>query len=349
MDLRKDLDATIQSLCVPHQKRRGKRPRRPDNSINGKAKYYYQFKALVKGSNEAIAMAYPILMHQLNSTDHAYRRLAALHLIDYLFTRSAYFRTLFVDDLLVFMRYTMGLNGHSLPIPITLARELQADARRYLHEWYQKFGNSYRELDVAVHYLQRINTGDVVAGSLGRTDLNALDQRRRECVAQQILAKSADIDDNLKTVENALQLLVPRWSYDKPSGSSDVPALHGVRMPQKAIEISLDIASFTRERSDNRAIYDQLRECYRLMVKHESWLEKWIRVLTPRDAEHSVHVGINEFQRSQHDLMTRCNLWQQAIRRKKAQCVDIGASVEQTREEDDEEEEFIAVQFVSEL
>ncbi|CAN6278325.1 unnamed protein product [Urochloa humidicola] len=247
-------------------------------------------KASARASDGAIRDAFSLLL-SLMSKPHSHVRLLAFSIADELFMRSKLFRSLLADALDGFLPLAVGFRrSNPLPPPSTSAALLRKAAVQALERWHHLFGAHYRQLRLAVEYLK-------VSARVQFPGLRATVEARaaREARTQEILASKveqlrqslglikAEIRSTMDEIRNGLEII--RAEYEKFQGyvndDDDDAEQEITSLSMRSIRMaSLMAGEWVPETQENEAVFDALREAYRLLVsKHLVTVQEWISVL----------------------------------------------------------------------
>jgi len=216
-------------------------------------------------------------------------RLLAFSIADELFMRSKLFRSLLADALDGFLPLAVGFRrAQPLPPPTASAALLRKAAVQALERWHHLFGAHYRQLRLAVEYLK-------VSARVQFPGLRATVEARaaREARTQEILAaKVGQLRENLASVKDEIRstmdeirngLEIIRAEYEKFEGyvNDDDAEEEIASLSMRSIRMaSLMAGEWVPETQENEAVFDALREAYRLLVsKHLVTVKEWISVL----------------------------------------------------------------------
>ncbi|XP_012667743.1 UV-stimulated scaffold protein A isoform X1 [Otolemur garnettii] len=179
-----------------------------------------ELKKICKSSEEQLGRTYHLLMAQL-SREHAQVRLSAFQVVDELFTRSHYFRSLLISDFQEFLELTLGTDHEQpLPPPREVAQRLRQAALRAVEVWNEKFGEAYKKLALGYQFLKhnkKVDFQDVNARTLAerkreeekQKHLDKIYRERAQQAEKEMEEMSAEIESCLMEVESCFQLLVP--------------------------------------------------------------------------------------------------------------------------------------------
>ncbi|GAB4861585.1 hypothetical protein Ancab_036778 [Ancistrocladus abbreviatus] len=250
-------------------------------------------KLMVRSSDWELRFAAQTLM-DLMKREHSQVRFLALLIIDELFMRSKLFRALMTENLDLLLSLSIGFRRNQpLPAPPAVASALRSKAIEFLEKWNATFGTHYRQLRLGFDYLK--NTLRFEFPNLQANAVWIQQQRReREMRTREILQNKFEmLRENLSSIKDEIQstieeihecleivrtedessaLLVPL--DDEEYEENRNPELQQIRLN------SLKEGEKVKENSDNKVIFDMLRELYKLLVtKHLVSVQQWISVL----------------------------------------------------------------------
>uniref|UniRef100_A0A0E0JYQ0 UV-stimulated scaffold protein A C-terminal domain-containing protein n=1 Tax=Oryza punctata TaxID=4537 RepID=A0A0E0JYQ0_ORYPU len=245
-------------------------------------------KSAARASDGAIRDAFRILL-SLMSKPHAHVRLLAFTITDELFMRSKLFRSLLADVLDGFLPLVVGFRrAHPLPPPAASATLLRKAAVQALERWHHLFGAHYRQLRLAVEYLKesaRVQFPGLRAAVEARAAREARTQEiltaKVEQLRQNLAAIKAEIRSTIDEIRNGLDIIrIESEKFNNYANDEDEEqeiaslAMRSIRMA------SLMAGEWVPETQENEAVFDALRESYRLLVsKHLVTVQEWISVL----------------------------------------------------------------------
>lgn len=271
-------------------------------------------------------------------------RYLTLLIVDELFMRSKLFRSLLVVNFDQFLSLSVGFRKNMpLPPPRAVASVLRSKSIEFLGKWHESFGIHYRQLRSAFDYLKHT----LMFQFPNRLETAArLQQERidREIRSKEILLSKfetlrgsfssikGEIQLALDEVRECLDIVVVKEDEFVPLASDEEEGFvefRSLAIQQIRLE-SLKEGKRVRENSDNEAVFDVLRELYKLLVsRHLPLVQEWISVLVRVDlADNKVRDSIlKEFI----DL-------QNAVRAVKKRCEQLGFALHRTvtREEEDD-------------
>ncbi|KAL6656867.1 hypothetical protein ACP70R_004647 [Stipagrostis hirtigluma subsp. patula] len=298
-------------------------------------------KSTARASDDAIRDAFRLLV-SLMSKPHSHVRLLAFSITDELFMRSKLFRSLLADELDGFLPLAVGFRrAHPLPPPVASATLLRKAAVQALERWHHLFGAHYRQLRLAVQYLKE-SARVQLPGLRATVEVRAA----REARTQEILAAKVDqLRESLGSIKNEIRstideirngLEIIRAEYEKFEGyvnDDDDADQEIVSLSMRNIRMaSLMAGEWVPETQDNEAVFDALREAYRLLVsKHLVSVQEWISVL--------VRVNLPDNRFSDSALKEFIDV-KNEIRAVRGRCNELGLDLNNThRRKGDQEEE----------
>ncbi|CAF1911846.1 unnamed protein product [Rotaria magnacalcarata] len=178
-----------------------------------------QLKQICKQTEVNIEYCYRLLIAQLDKY-HSEIRFSTVQIIDQLFNRSHHFRTLLLNDFNSLIDKCLGLTvDNQLPPPNQTAKLLKQFTATCIKKWHEKFGPTYKLLDVSYNYLKNCKylNFDNVDEPIGITaqlerERNEANQIRLtqqlENVTQELNEISNEISSCINQTENCLNLLV---------------------------------------------------------------------------------------------------------------------------------------------
>ncbi|KAL6877519.1 hypothetical protein ACP4OV_012734 [Aristida adscensionis] len=245
-------------------------------------------KSSARASDGAIRDAFRLLL-SLMSKPHSHVRLLAFSIADELFMRSKLFRSLLADALDGFLPLAVGFRrAQPLPPPAASAALLRKAAVQALERWHHLFGAHYRQLRLAVEYLKesaRVQFPGLRATVEARAAREARTQEilaaKVEQLRENLASIKADIWSTIGEIRSGLEIV--RAEYEKfESHVNDEDADEEIAsLSMRSIRMaSLMAGEWVRETKENEAVFDALREAYRLLVsKHLVSVQEWISVL----------------------------------------------------------------------
>ncbi|XP_059651228.1 UV-stimulated scaffold protein A homolog [Cornus florida] len=298
-------------------------------------------KSVVRHSDAELRVAAQTLMGFMKR-DHAQVRFLTLLIIDELFMRSKLFRTILVENLDQLLSLSVGFRRNlPLPAPATVASVLRSKAIEFLEKWNASFGLHYRQLRLGFDYLK--NTLRYQFPNLQENAARIAQERReREMRTKEILLnKFETLKANVFSIKDEIQSTV-----DEIRECLEIVSAKDKNMPLDLIDdeemeefrcselrqIRLDTlreAEKVQENSDNKVVFDALRELYKLLVtKHLVTVQDWISVLI------RVEVADNRFRDSTlKDFIDIRNL----LRSVKKKCEESGCVLSNTTNQEEED------------
>ncbi|XP_020576429.1 UV-stimulated scaffold protein A homolog isoform X2 [Phalaenopsis equestris] len=212
--------------------------------------------------------------------------------------RSKLFRSLFVVNLDQFLSLSVGFRKNlPLPPPSSIATNLRSKTIELLEKWNAFFGIHYKQLRLGFDYLK-----DTLRYQFPNRLENAarLEQERRErhLRTMQILLNKFeylkenfssikfDIQSTVEEVEECLEIANVKEgnTLDFPVNDDEFEELNSLALRQIRLE-SLKEGDKVQENSENKAIFDVLREAHKLLIsKHMPSVQEWISILVRVDA-----------------------------------------------------------------
>ena len=261
--------------------------------------------------------------------------------------RSKLFRSIIVDNLDQLLSLSVGFRRNMpLPAPPAVASVLRSKAIEFLEKWNASFGIHYRQLRLGFEYLK--NTLKFQFPNLQANAARIQQEiRERERRSREILInKFHFFKDNFSSFKEQIMSTV-----DEIGECLDIVRTNEESMPldedfqefrsSELMQIRLDTlkeGEKVHENSDNKVVFDALRELYKLLeTKHLVSIQEWISLLL------RVEVADNRFRDSALkeliDIRNRLKLV-------KKRCEESGcdlpkaANHEEEEEEEEEEEDF---------
>ncbi|KAI9470622.1 MAG: hypothetical protein EXX96DRAFT_585109 [Benjaminiella poitrasii] len=188
-------------------------------------------KSFCKKANVNVDITFECIMSQLKKK-HAQIRYSSLQLIEQLFDRSKHFRELLTEDFPVFTQLAVGIQDKKLPPPEQVAVKLKEYAIALIQSWLTKYGERYRQIDIAYEFL--LNNGILARENGSLASIHASDRnksnteaRRRVNQLNRFELLKADVDnhleiirDNLINMEGCFEILVPKNDFITNDGST---------------------------------------------------------------------------------------------------------------------------------
>ncbi|KAJ7951308.1 UV-stimulated scaffold protein A-like [Quillaja saponaria] len=272
-------------------------------------------------------------------------RYLALLIIDELFMRSKLFRTILIENLDLLLSLSVGFRRNlPLPAPPSIASILRSKAIEFLEKWNDSFGIHHRQLRLGFDYLKntlRYQFPNIQANASRREQ----ERRERERRSKEILLnKYETLKANFSTIKEEIHSTV-----DEIGECLDILHSKEEHMPLDALDDeefeefrsselrqirldSLKEGERVHENSENKVVFDALRELYKLLVsKHFASVQEWISVLVRVDVADSRFrdSALKEFIDIRNQL--------QPLKKK---CEEAGCALLSTSNDDGEEQDF---------
>ncbi|CAO2835467.1 unnamed protein product [Amaranthus hypochondriacus] len=252
-------------------------------------------KTIVRYSDFELKLAAQTLMHHMKR-QHSQIRYLALLIIDELLMRSKLFRTIITENLDQLLSLSVGFRRNQpLPAPSNVASVLRLKAIEFLEKWNASFGIHYRQIRLGYDYLK-----NTLRYQFPNLQANAArierERREREMKTQEILRnKFESLRENLPSLREEIKstideigecLDIARANDEnvmlEPLDDDDEEEFERIRNPELQ-QIRLDAlkeAEKVHENSENKVVFDTLRELFKLLVtKHLVSVQEWISVL----------------------------------------------------------------------
>ncbi|KAL2954758.1 hypothetical protein AAZX31_19G241400 [Glycine max] len=298
-------------------------------------------KTVVRYSDSELRLATQTLM-DLMKRDHSQVRYLALLIIDELFMRSKLFRALVVENLDQLLSLSVGFRRNlPLPAPPAVASVLRSKAIEFLEKWNVTFGLHYRQLRLGYDYLK--NTLRLQFPNI-QANLERIQQERRERERRSkeiLLSKYESLKENspsikgpilstMDEIDECLEILHAKQESvsDDILDNEELGDFCSLELQQLRLE-ALKEGEKVYEDSDNKVVFDTLRELYKLLVtKHLVSIQEWISVLV------RVEVADNRFRDS---ILKEFVDIQNRLKSVKNKCEEAGCSLLNSSKHDDED------------
>ncbi|VAH68709.1 unnamed protein product [Triticum turgidum subsp. durum] len=290
-------------------------------------------------SDGAVRDAFRLLL-SLMAKPHSHVRLLAFSIVDELFMRSKLFRSLLADTLDGFLPLAVGFRtNEQLPPPAASAATLRKAAIQALERWHHLFGVHYRQLRLAVEYLKssaRIQFPGLRAAVEARAAREARTQEILTAKVEQLRSTiesiKAEIRSTIQEIRNGLDIIRAEYEKFERYADDDDEEEEIASMAMRSIRTaSLMAGQWVPETQENEAVFDALREAYRLLVsKHFSTIQDWISVLV------RVNLADNRFRDS---ALKEFIDVKNEIRAVRSQCNELGLDLDNVRRKKDAQEE----------
>lgn len=258
--------------------------------------------------------------------------------------RSKLFRTILVENLDQLLALSVGFRRNMpLPAPPAIASTLRSKAIEFLEKWNASFGIHYRQLRLGFDYLK--NTLRFQFPNLQETAARIERERReRERRTKEILQnKFETLKMNFSSAKEEIQAAVDeiRECLDivrtKEEGvphvlldDEDFVEFRSSELRQIRLD-SLKEGEKVHENSDNKVVFDALRELYKLLVtKHLVSVQEWISLL--------VRVEVTD-NRSRDSMLKELIDIRNSLTSVKKDCEEFGCTLPKTVNKNQEEEE----------
>ncbi|CAJ2631308.1 unnamed protein product [Trifolium pratense] len=311
-------------------------------------------KTVVRYSDSELRLASQTLM-DLMKRDHSQVRYLALQIIDEIFMRSKLFRTLIVENMDQLMSLSVGFRRNSpLPAPPSVASVLRSKAIEFLEKWNVSFGVHYRQLRLGYDYLKntlRLQFPNIQA-NVERIQQERRERERRskeillnkyESLKEKLSSIKGEILSTMGEIDGCLDILHSKQEHESDDilDDEELDDFRSLELQQLRRE-ALNEGEKVYESSDNKVVFDALRELYKLLVtKHLVSIQEWVSVLV------RVEVVDNRFRDS--TLKEFIDI-QNRLKSVKKRCEEAGCSILSTRDgEEDfwEEGDVISIETLS--
>ncbi|KAK1275713.1 hypothetical protein QJS04_geneDACA012791 [Acorus gramineus] len=304
-------------------------------------------KSAVRSSNGEVAAAVDVLMEKMKK-EHSQVRYLAVLIIDELFMRSKLFRSLFVTNFDHYLSLSVGFRrGQPLPPPTKVASLLRTKSIEFLEKWNISFGFHYRQIRLGFNYLKDVLRFQFPNRLENQARLQR-EAREREMRTKEILVKKFEnLKSNFSTIKGEVQstldemrqcLDIVRIRRDGPSdfiGSGEHDEAELIRCPelQHIREASLKESEKVHENNDNKAIFDVLRDSYKILIsRHLVSVQDWMSVLVRVDLDDNRFrdSALKEFIDIRKSLLSVKN-----------ECDELGFSINTSGLADEEDDDII--------
>ncbi|XP_055337299.1 UV-stimulated scaffold protein A-like [Paramacrobiotus metropolitanus] len=307
-----------------------------------------ELKSICRQSDEYVKEAFRLLWEHL-SQEHAEMRWSAFLLIRELFDRSHCFRELLIENLNDYMVLVAETDRRKpLPKPKIVADRLKQASVALFKSWTDKFGSTYKKLDLAYRFLD--DTKKIVhpaSSASSFSDLftprtesrnSTIQQKKIDAIKSQILESEEELDNLMNETENLFRIVVPDILQDaSPSVEQTNLRAHG--LPSTAsfsIQVDLIPRTLRMERtSETEALIEKMEEnAVLLNGKCLPLTVHWLSVLSKSGAQQEdVKMCIDLKQRIEILLRKAATLGINFLNRSKRKKGD----------SDSEEEDFVDV------
>ncbi|KAJ3088341.1 hypothetical protein HK102_008980 [Quaeritorhiza haematococci] len=229
-----------------------------------------------KKHSDNVQVVYDVLMTQLSKT-HAQIRYSCVQLAAVLFPRSHLFRQTLLNSFPAFCERTLGINQKNLPPPKDWAQKLRQLTLTVVKEWQEKFGASYKQLDLGFKYLSE-NLGI----SFQVDDIHFATSRAQAERERRVAEKKKEAFENALKEMNETRLDVEENLQKMAIESHGL----GSRSYQLVIELKQSDRIPVSETAENHVVFETLRESYKVLIKsHMELVTKWLDVFTKASGE----------------------------------------------------------------
>ncbi|XP_031496127.1 UV-stimulated scaffold protein A homolog [Nymphaea colorata] len=255
-------------------------------------------KHMVRSSDDNARAAAEALL-EIMKKNHSQVRYLALLIVDELFMRSKLFRSCVVVDFNQFLSLSVGFRRSCpLPPPLNVASTLRAKSLEFLEKWNNSFGLHYRQLRLGLDYLK--NTLHFHFPNVRERAARSQQERReREARSQEILrTKFENLRNNYSSITEEIQSAIVEMEecmhllhvskVEDGDEFTDFPhdtvEEFGSLNLRKIRLDSIKEGKRICEDSDNRPIFDALRELYKVLIlRHLKTVQEWLSVLVRVD------------------------------------------------------------------
>nr|BAJ86802.1 predicted protein [Hordeum vulgare subsp. vulgare] len=296
-------------------------------------------KSSARASDGAVRDAFRLLL-SLMAKPHSHVRLLAFSIVDELFMRSKLFRSLLCGALDGFVPLAVGFRStEQLPPPAASAATLRKAAIQALERWHHLFGVHYRQLRLAVDYLKssaRIQFPGLRAAVEARAAREARTQEILTAKVNRLRSTigsiKAEIRSTIEEIRNGLAIIRAEYEKFERYADEEDDEEEIASMAMRSIRTaSLMAGQWVPETQENEAVFDALREAYRLLVsKHFSTIQDWISVLV------RVNLADNRFRDS---ALKEFIDVKNEIRAVRGQCNELGLDLDNVHRKKDVLEE----------
>ena len=250
-------------------------------------------KRLCKRSEDNVKEVFKLTMTQL-AKEHSEIRLSTFMIIDQIFQRSHRFRTLIVKNLNRVICSVLEVHSlNPLPPPQEAAEALRVKAIVALDEWHEKFGNAYKRIKLAYHYLSTCHKIDFVTVTAHNRSQQLMlkqreDQRKKmqrealEKTRAKVIEEKTSLNIWVRELEAGLAILMPtmtnicsNFEFDAEDFEAEAPATESEAMRQHALGSSYNLEiDLNAVNSKRVAVSDKNAELVRNMDEIAKEIEK---------------------------------------------------------------------------
>lgn len=259
--------------------------------------------------------------------------------------RSKLFRTLVIENLEQLLSLSVGFRRDlARPAPPDIANNLRNKAIEFLEKWNLSFGLHYKELRLGFDYLKntlKIKFPDMQANA-ARIQR---ERQERDMRAQEVLRNKFDslrdsfgllkdeIEETIKEIKECLEIVQWRGDDGVPLAILDEEDYEEIRCSHlRQIRLdSLKQSDKIEETSENRVVFDVLREQWKLLVtKHRISVDEGISLLMEVDVSDN---------RTRDSMLKEFLDIRNSILATEKKCEEAGFTISRTEEEDFWEED----------
>ncbi|KAF8117857.1 hypothetical protein N665_0008s0198 [Sinapis alba] len=237
-------------------------------------------KSTLRYSDSEVRLGAKTLM-ELMKHNHSQVRLLTLLIIDELFMRSKLFRTLIVEKFDQLLSLSVGFRTNlPLPAPPAVATVLRTKAIEFLEKWNLSFGLHYKEIRLGFDYLKntlKLKFPDLQANAARRQR----ERLEREMRTKEILRSKfeslrdgfgvlkGEIEETIREIKEGIEIVQWRGDDGVPLAILDEEDYEEIRCSHlRQIRMdSLQQSDKVEETSENRVVFDVLREQGKLLMK----------------------------------------------------------------------------------
>ncbi|XP_058095904.1 UV-stimulated scaffold protein A homolog [Magnolia sinica] len=253
-------------------------------------------KSTVRSSDDNVRIAIDSLMQKMKK-DHSQVRYLTLLIIDELFMRSKLFRSLLVVNFDNFLSLSVGFRRNlPLPPPRAVASTLRSKSIELLEKWNASFGIHYRQLRLGFEYLKNTLKFQF-PNRLENAARLQQERREREIRSKEILlSKYGTLKENYASIKGEIQstldeigecldiICVKEDEFIHTNSVEDGEAEEYSSALQQIRLESLKEGEKVSENSDNKAVFDVLRDLYKLLLsRHLPLVQELVSVLVRVD------------------------------------------------------------------
>lgn len=257
--------------------------------------------------------------------------------------RSKLFRALLVDNLDELLSLSIGFRRSlPLPAPPAVASVLRSKAIEFLEKWNNSFGVHYRQLRLGYDYLK--NTLRLQFPNIqGNAERIQRERRERERKSKEFLLNrfeflrqhsstiKGEIQSTVDEIGECLDILNSKGEFilDDVLDDEEVEEYRPSELRQMRLD-AIKEGEKVHENSDNRVVFDTLRELYKLLVtKHLLTIQEWTSVLV------RVEVTDNRFRDS---ILKEFIDLRNCLKSVQKKCEEAGCSLSNTSKHEEEED-----------